>query len=102
MFNKGHGDVTREVLEVPGGAEMRKVRDKLGGPWLDPHGDGTQWRPRRRVAHPAANLAPALGALPLPLPRAVRDNEPHLLSTYGNMWVPRREWERGESLSSII
>lgn len=44
----------------------------------------------------------ALEALSLPLPRAARENEPHLLSTYGNMWLPWGERERGDSLSSII
>lgn len=41
----------------------------------------------------AADTA-AREALSLPLPIAARENEPHLLSTSGNMWLP---WgEHGE------
>lgn len=50
---------------------------------------------------PAADTK-AADALSLPLPRAARENEPHLLSTYGNMWLPWGEQERGESFSSVI
>lgn len=66
-------------------------------------GDGCAGRlALQRTSSRAAADTAAREALSLPLPIAARENEPHLLSTSGNMWLPWGEQERGESLSSII
>lgn len=90
-FTEGMETLTNRCERYAGHRWVYELRGPTTGPRRCPHSARTAalgCQPRSYPYTARLQGTAASEPLPLPLPRAARENGPHLLSTYGNMWLP--------------